>query len=334
MKQTTIFKLAFNVVMALMLSAVFAVPAAASFIGLTVLAEGLYFFKTQHQFTFNVGLAQEVWIPLVKENFYPSNNFLSAAMDMSAMVENDVINLAEAGADPTVLKNNTTYPITSAVAADTPLALTLDYYDTNSTVVRNAVAVELAYDQRALYASKHQKALLKKVGQDAAYLYAATQTNAGNNNLVVNLAGGDSMIDGIIDLQKHYNAVDDAGGNRVLVLDPNHMAKIAKEDKVLYKAIMAEAGSTFYGFKIFTYSQNPIYIGATGIKAAQGTAYVGGTHKYGSFAFLGDEVMKAMGSMKLFSTLNDPAQKGDVFNFQMRFYANTLRGKYMAAVIQ
>jgi hypothetical protein len=319
--------------MAVLLSTLFAVPAAACFAGLTVIAEGMYFFKSQHQFTLNVGLAQEVWIPLVKENFYPSNSFLSAAMDMSAMVDNDVINLAEAGADPTVLKNNTTYPITSAVAADTPLALALDYYDTNSTIVRNAIAVELAYDQRALYASKHQKALLKKVGQDAAYVYAPTQTNAGNLNLVLNLAGGDSFIDGIIDLRKHYDSVDHSGSDRILVLDPNHMAKISKEDKALYKAIIAQEGGSMYGFRIFTYSNNPIYTTA-GVKAAQGTAFVGGTHKYGSFAFLADEVMKAMGTIKLFSTLNDPAQKGDVFNFQMRFYANTIRGKYMGAIIQ
>ena len=62
---------------------------------------------------------------------------------MSSLVNNDVINFVEAGADPAVLKNNTTYPISATVASDTPLSVTLDYYDTESTIVRNAIAVEL-----------------------------------------------------------------------------------------------------------------------------------------------------------------------------------------------
>lgn len=331
----TIFALMANLLLAVLLTAVTGLPAWASFTIVSVLGEltGLVKIRMPRQVAF-VGLAQEVWIPLVKENFYPSNSFLSAAMDMSSLVDNDKINFAEAGGDPNVLVNNTTYPIPENVAADTPLEIVLDYYDTDSTIVRNAVAVELAYDQRALYARKHQKALQKKVGIDAIYNFAPTQANTGNKNAVVNLGSGDSMIDGIIDLQKHYNDVDDAGTDRVLVLCPAHMAKIAKEDKVLYKAIMAEEGSRFYSFQIYQYSQNPIYVGATGVKAAKGTAFVGGTHKLASIAFLGSEVMKAMGTVKLFSSLNDPRAKGDIFNYQMRFHANTLRGKYMGAVLQ
>ena len=57
------------------------------------------------------------------------------------------------------------------------------------------------------------------------------------------LGDTDSLIDAVIDMQKAYNSFDDDGSNRNLVLCPAHMAAIAKEDKVLYKAIMAEPGS-------------------------------------------------------------------------------------------
>jgi len=278
------------------------------------------------------GLAVEAWIPLVMEDFYPSNSFLTAAYDMSGMVDNDKINFAEAGADPSVLKNNTTYPIEANVAEDQPLAVELDTYDTDSTIVRNAIAIELAYDQRALYAAKHKKALMKKIGMDAAYAYAAA-AHAGTNT-VLDLGENDSVIDAVIDMQKAYNDFDDDGTNRVLVLNPKHLADIAKEDKVLYKAIMAEPGSVFYGFKVFTYSQNPLYIYATKTKAAQGVAFDGDIHKVSSITFLGDEVMKAQGTVKLFSQLNDPDIKGDKFNFQMRFLAKTLRNKYAGAILK
>lgn len=278
------------------------------------------------------GLAVEVWLPDVMNQFYPSNHFLTAARDLSSLVDNNKINLAEAGADPNVFKNNTVYPVGANVAQDVPLEVALDYYDTDSSIVRNAIAVELAYDQRLLYTNKHQKALLKRFGMDAAFAYAPQQDSALNP--VLSLAAGDAIIDAIIDLRAKYDTLDDDGSDRHLVLCPSHLAKIAKEDKVLYKAIIAAEGGQMYGFKIWSYSKNPIYVAATNQKAAFGVAYVAGTHKYSSFSFIGSEVMKAQGSFKMFYFLNSPDQKGDVFNFQMRGTAMSLRGKYSGAILQ
>lgn len=284
--------------------------------------------------TFFEGLAAEVWIPLVIENPYPDASFLNAATDMSALVDNDSINLAEAGADPDVLKNNTVFPIPDAVAEDTPLKISLNVYDTTSTIVRNAIAVELAYDQRLLYANKHKKALAKRIGMDAAYSFAPAEASSEDFNTILNLAANDSMIDAIIDLQKAYNDFDDDGTARNLVLNPNHMAKIAKEDKVLYKSIMAEKGATFYGFRIWTYSQNPLYITADEVKAAYGVAYNPAIHKRSSFAFIGSEVMRATGTTEMFSRLKDPDVKGDKFNFQQRALVLPLRNKFQGAILQ
>ena len=280
------------------------------------------------------GLAPEVWLPLVKENFYPNASFLNGAQDMSSLVNYDAINFAEAGADPAVLKNNTTYPVNSADAGDTPKQIVLDYYDTESTIVRNAVAIELAYDQRVIYANKHKKALMKRFGRDAAYAYAPVQTDVPTNNKVISLASGDSVIDAIIDLQAFYNNTDVDGTERHLVLHGDHMAAIAKEDKVLYKSLMVESGTTYCGFKIWTYSQNPLYVTSTGVKAAFGVAYNSSIHKKSSFAFLGNEVMKAQGTIELFSKLKDPDIKGDKFNFQMRGLVGSLRGQFGGAILK
>jgi hypothetical protein len=278
-------------------------------------------------------LAQEVWIPLVQEDPYPKALFVNAAQDMSPLVDNNKINFAEAGADPIVLVDNVTYPINVAVATDLPKSVELKTYDTESTVVRNAVAIELAYDQRVLYANKHKKAMAKKIGLDAAYAFAPTVNDATKKNTVLNLAAGDSVIDAIIDMQKAYNEFDDDGTDRHIVLCPAHLAKISKEDKALYKAMMADIGGIFFGFKTWMYSQNPIYIISTLTKAAQGAAFVTGTHKVGSFVFLGNETMRAEGTMEMFSQLKDPANKGDIFNFQKRALVMPLRDKYKGAII-
>ncbi|WP_346237761.1 hypothetical protein ABDK00_001625 [Niabella insulamsoli] len=283
--------------------------------------------------TFFEGLAQEVWLPLVMEDPYPQASFLNAATDMSSLVDNDKINLAEAGVDPTVLVDNDVYPIAMTDASDTPKEVTLKTYDTTNSVVRNAVAIELAYGQRALYANKHKKALAKKLGMDAAYMYAPAQASGANSNFVVNLGANDSIIDAIIDLQRDFlnsDVIDDLN----LVLSPNHLAKLSKEDKELYKFIVAKPGESMYDFKMWRYSKNPIYIGATGVKAAYGAAYEAGTHKYSSFAFVGSEVMRADGSAEMFQRLRDPEARGDIFGFQKRALATTLRGKFSGAILQ
>lgn len=323
-----------NAIIGLIFANAFAADPALCIVGANAAGAFMHVVKSQTGFVFFDGLAAEIWLPDVKEGFYPDSSFLSQPQDLSSLVDADAINLAEAGIDPTVLKNNTSYPISSADASDNPLRVVLDTYDTTSTTVRNAVALELSYDQRELYTGKHKKALLQKFGIDAAYAYAPTQ-HAGTNTVID--ASGDNaaeILDRIIDLQTAFNAADAPLEGRVLVLDPNHAAIIAKEDKKLYKAFEANPGSVLFGFKIYMFSKNPIYIKATGVKAALGTAYVGGTHLKSSFAFLKDEVMKAQGTFKLFSKLNDPGEKGDVFNFQMRGLVSSIRGKYAGAILK
>lgn len=333
-KVNRLLSILFIAVLATLVATTAKVSFAPVFITLLFVGAVIYFLKATEKVSFFEGLAPEVWIPLVKEELYPDNSFLNGANDMSALVDYDKINFAEAGADPTVMKNNTNYPVGATVASDTPKEITLDYYDTDSTIVRNAIAIELAYDQRLLYARKHKLALMKKIGIDAAYAYAPTQNSTANKNTVLNLGANDSIIDAIIDLKKAYSKLDDDGTDRHLVLDPEHFALIAKEDKVLYKSMMVEKGSTFFGFKIWEYSKNPIYIGDTGVKAAQGAAFVAGTHKYSSFSFLGSEVMKAIGTIEMFSIMKDPDVKGDKFNFQMRALVSSLRGKFGGAILK
>ncbi|MGN6604557.1 MAG: hypothetical protein ACTHK8_19010 [Ginsengibacter sp.] len=325
-----------NLLIGLFIATAFGLNPLACVAGVNAAGAVMHIVKTQSGIVFFDGLAQEIWLPDVKQDFYPDNSFLSEPQDMSELVDNDAINLAEAGIDPDVLVNNAAYPIAMTDAGDTALRLILDTYDTTSTVVRNAVALELKYDQRALYTSKHKKALLKKFGIDAAYAYAPTQADAAKHNTVLDASAdaADVILDRIIELQTAFNNVDADTEGRILVLNPNHAAIIAKEDKKLYKAFESAPGSKLFGFKIYMFTQNPIYIAATGVKAAKGTAFVQGTHLNASFAFMKDEVMKAQGTFKFFSKLNDPDNKGDVFNYQMRGLVSSIRNKYSAALLK
>lgn len=80
------------------------------------------------------GLAKEVWINQLTKKFYPDSSFLNYTKDFSSLVENDAINMADAGVDPDVLINNTTYPIQVVNRVDTPIRIELDLFSPRNTI--------------------------------------------------------------------------------------------------------------------------------------------------------------------------------------------------------
>jgi len=282
---------------------------------------------------FYAGLAKEIWLGDIMEAFYPDSSFLNEARNMDQFVDNDKINLAEAGIEPSVLINNTTYPVPFAVRSDTPLDITLDYFDTEGTVIRNAELAELAYDKRSSIVAQHKNALLKKFAMRAIHAYAPASDAALTPVIAASGNPWGSFkslsFSDILDMAAKFDALD-VEGTRVLVLHPVHFRQLVKEDMALVKDIL-NGGKDLFGFKPYRYSKTPTFNKSSGAKAAFGAAAAPTTDTISSVVFIGNEVMRARGTFDMFERLNDPEQKGDIINFQMRGIALPLRNKYMGA---
>ena len=323
--------IAFNTVMATALSLAIGINPLVPILALNIVS--LRFGKKEELTNIlRVGLNKEIWISDIKEGFYPDTSFLSSAENWDMWVENDKINLAEAGADPDVLINNTSFPIAVADRTDTPISVELDMFDTKNTRLRNAELIELAYDKRNSVINGHKNALLHKFAQKAIHAFAPTSN--GIYTPVLNREAENAFkFSDIIDLQLKYNEMD-APDDRILVLSPKHQAALAKEDLSLYKAIMAQKGELLYGFKIFTYSKMPFYTKATGQKLAFGTAVNPANDAVASVAFCASEVMRAVGTVDMFAELKSPTERADIIGFQMRGIALPIRNKTIGAIIQ
>ena len=79
-------------------------------------------------------IEKQIWIAMLMEGFYPDRTFLTRSVDMTAMVEYNKINLAEAGVAPDVLIDNTEFPVPTASRTDVALELPLHTFDTKNTV--------------------------------------------------------------------------------------------------------------------------------------------------------------------------------------------------------
>lgn len=307
-------------------------PQIAQWCGHTIkMAQGMLF----------TGLFKEIWLGALMDNFYPQSGFLKRSRDLSVFVENEKIHLAEIGAEPAVLKNNTTYPIPVNERGDTPLELILDIYDTENTIVRNAKDCELSYDKVASVVYQHKKALMRRFTSQSIHAYAPAAngaftpvietTGANNGNGVKAM-----KIEDIIALKVKFDALDVPDTGRILVLNPQHLNELLKQDVALTKTFALIAPGTpinMYGFEIYTTSVTPRYNRTTGAKVPYGTA-AAGTDTIASIAYHEDEVMRCEGSMELFFTerSTNTKERGDVIGFQSRFLAMPIRNKALGAI--
>jgi len=332
-KKLNFLNLGYNLVVAMVLAVVFSIAPALAIAG-SIVGGTLLSFGSQTGILM-AGLQKEIWSDILMEKFYPDGSFLADGRDMSSLVEYNKINLAEAGANPEVLIDNTSYPITVSSRTDLPHEIPLKTLDTTSTVVRNAEAMELSYDKMTSVIYGHKQELLRTAYKLAAWNWAPTSDSANTPVLVAtgdfNSVTGKRRLkfEDIMRLFVAYNDLDVPEEGRILVLNPQHEGDLILQDLNSYKTAMV--GGKLFSFTLRRTSVTPKYNASTGVKCAFG-AVAAETDTIASFAFFKDEVMKALGTTDMFYTLKDPANKGDIVNFQQRFIALPMRAKYVSAI--
>lgn len=281
-----------------------------------------------------MAIEKQIWIDAIMEGFMPDTSFLADSVDMSEFVDNNSINLAEAGVDPIVLIDNTNYPVATAARADLPLNLALHTFDTENTVVRNIEKKELAYNKVDSVVRSHKNALLKKESAFAAYNWCPTK----NSDLTpvigtlgaVNRAGYKALsFEDLLAMIAKYRMLDVDIADIVAVLHPIHHADLQAEDLKLYKN-MLETGKIF-GVSTKSFSKTATFDATTGQKKAMGAASAE-NDTISSLVYAKTHVMHAVGTTDVFSTLNDPGARGDILGYQQRFTALPIRGKYIGAI--
>lgn len=281
-----------------------------------------------------MGLQKEVWVPGIKENPVPNTSFVSASVDMSEYVEHNKIHLAEAGIEPDVHEDYFSAnedPLPVANIQDIPNEVVLKTYSTDQTRHRDLQEVELQYKRKESIINRHRTSLGKNIGKRAAYSWTTDVSNEFNKLSV--LGATDSIIDAIIDSEAFFSDLEKSEGLN-LCLNAEHRAKIRKEDYKLYKEMMANPGDEFLGFRIWLYSQTPLFDSANA-KKPYGAAKVEGD-KRSSFMWCSDEVFRCFGDTEMYATLRDSGLQADTLSFAQRALVGKIRAsnpKYLATII-
>jgi hypothetical protein len=299
------------------------------------------------------GLYKEVWIAAVMENFYREGEFLPRSVDMSGFVDNNKINLAEAGVVPSIIKNNTIYPLPVANRVDTALQLELDYYDTEGTLIANAEQKQYAYKKLQSVTYNHQKALRQYFSDLSAINWTPSENVDGatpvfgtqSTTAVTDIKGKPRFGFSIADITKMTSLFDYykfPKQGRVCVLHPQHWAELNNQNALLYKDFTnLPSGNVInlYGWTIYVYGGTPLFNASTGVKLTYDSTLnptngTDSTNSFSSLFYCEDEVFRALGETDVFFTQKstNAQYRSDIIGFQQRFAAGSIRNKAQGAV--
>lgn len=186
-----------------------------------------------------MGLEKQIWIPQIKEGFYPENSFLKRAVDYSQFVDYDVIHLAAAGVDPNVLINNTTYPIKTVKRADEDYTAELDKFETENTIVRRPEVIEYSYDQLESVIRQHRATLRTAVSKKAIHAYAPAKDTTDTPVILTTGETKDGRkrmcYEDFLVLKERFDDAQIPLEDRCIVLHPKHVTDLLLEDIKLFK---------------------------------------------------------------------------------------------------
>ncbi len=296
------------------------------------------------------GLNQEIWTDVAVSQFRATEEatFLNEITDESRFVtatrgDNQVIHLNDIGMDPEVLINNTTYPIPTASQTDGDIAITLDKYQTEVTVVTDDEIQYLAYDKIRIVQDKHVKAIMAKKHSKAAHALAPAGNTATTPVMVTTGADDGTgrrkmLIKDILTHKKQYDKQKISLQGRVLVLCSDHyndLLEDAIDKKVDMKQFSDDQGgmlaSRLFGFKVYWYIENPYYAVAL-TKKAYGSVPAA-TDFQASISFYAPDMFKANGSTTNYDEKPKPRTQQWEFNMKHHYIVLPRKNRAIGAIV-
>ncbi len=289
------------------------------------------------------GLYQELWTgETIKafRNSAESLGWLQKIRNYDAQVaDNNTINFVDLGGDPTVLVNNTSYPLGIESLNDANKPVGLDKYQTKATRVSEDEARGLGYDKKSTVIERHREIIDQTKFARALHALAPSEDSAATPVLVTSGATDGARkrlkVADVIALKAKFDAMRVPVEGRVLVLCPDHVNDLLLEDTTFAQRYNnTESGkiANMYGFEIYEYVDAPAFTVSTKKKLAYG-AELASTDRAASVAFYAPRMMKATGETKAY--IDEPDTQNQEWRYNVRHYfvCLPLKNEAIAAIV-
>jgi hypothetical protein len=296
--------------------------------------------KYQHSGNLNVITDVKVWEKYIIEKLRKVNDFLMKSTDDSPFVLGGaVVYIPQAGSDPTVEVNTSTYPGVAVQRADSDVNYALDRFRTVPTHVAWEEIQTISYDKIDSVIKGHTNVLAEAVGDVMLINWSPTVAGkqlatTGDDVAAVSTQTGTRKGFDHKDLKRAMIAMNVANvpkKGRVALIDDNMY-------EYFYDSLTAAQFNAFnqfadnasgivgrlHGFDIMSRSSVLAYANASATCKAYGSA-LAATDNLASLCWHPDMVARAIGETKPFQRKDDPLYYGDIWSMIMRAGGRKLR---------
>lgn len=327
---TAFFALVVCAIIGGVLASLIGIPLWVGAMGMAVIGAAMSFVRLPNGL--RAGVYVEVWTRQVVEHYTHAmeGTFLDGVPDFSQYSENDTIHLSDVSGDPTVMVDNSTYPLDIEELADGDVSIRLSKFETKVTKVTDDELHAIAYDKMALVKTRHGNKLSEGMLDKAIHAFAPIEHTAETPVLLTTGEPDESgrkklLRTDIISLRRQLDKLKVPKNGRRLVLCSDHISDLLECDQKFqgqYHDYSTGVIAKMYGFEIYEAVNCPLFDCTTKKKKSFGAVATGNDFEASVFFYV-PRMFKCKGSNKMYYSKaeNDPLYKRNLISFTARFVA-------------
>lgn len=303
-----------------------------------------------------MAVTREIWTKDIVDNLYKNNAFAERAFnaDMHVLL-GKVVHIPVAGAASTIIKNNTSFPVTAVKRTDTDINYNLDTFYSTPRHIEQIEKYELEYDKRQSVLGEDQAALRQAAIESLLYNWmplvantyltegastAATISGGTGNRLKLTKAAFEKI-------KLAMDAADVSPDGRIAVLTAHHYNQFlasldASERTDVGRVADLKTGKVgmYLGFEIYMRSTVGRYRGADGAYVAvdeQASGFAASTKdddRAASLFYETNSVERALGTVDIFDNPRQAEYYGDVVSMELRLGGRIRRTAGVYAAVE
>lgn len=268
----------------------------------------------------------------IQKNLFPTNEFYKQSkLDANVSAEFGTVQIPQAGAVPTVIKNPSSFPLSISQRTDDVKEYSIDAFATEPIHIYDVNEAVTNYNKRMDIIQDHVDSLNTSIADEMAFAWAVSATA---NKIFTTGADGSVLAPGatgtrkglvrsdLAKLSMMFDKDDVKAGDKNILISADQYEELLNIDSFINfdyvnrkPAVDGQIGEVF-GMKVFKRSRNTIF-NTSNVKKAVGAA-TAVTDNLSILGWSSKYVRRAEGSIKLFSDIDNPQYLGSIFNGLVR----------------
>jgi hypothetical protein len=307
-----------------------------------------------------MALIKEIWVSDVQEALNRNADFLPYSVDHSAYIAYGTVHVPQSGANPTIVKNPATFPLSIGERIDSDRTYSLNQFALEPQLITNLDELQVSYDKRQSVLGQQISTLTQRIGDEVAISWTAT--GASNIVYTTGTATSSALAPGATGTRKDITLADIASiakkldmdnvprGNRVLLMQWDMFYQLMSISDVIrasYNGFQSQGNvlqtgvvAQLFGFNIMCRPVVSVFANSATSPKAYGAA-TATTDNLACIAFHSTTVARALGSMTpLYDSGSNgngkPEYLGSIFNMEVMLGSAILRTdmKGVASLVQ